>query len=331
MKVFTLLNFPSRVASDFARWATRPLVLEKKGDYKRITDYGLWREVTLGSRDYNVYEGLTDKKHIVIYEGNSLVFDPKKDRTFMEFQSALRCVVNGNIDSGQRIHNCFNDRLFPKKPSNTLLLIEGLERTSPWLLKFIEKGGRVWKLPTFQDAAVELLGEGAISENDIRNLLLTKASYQIQASGIQDFNPLLVETNIHMQGIDELVDLVNVWAQEQYLRAYYFRDLLALSEVEFQSSDGASLGRAKETYLKVIQRANDIRSRRIKEAMHDGAGSLLILTDMDHEDVLISKETKEKIRDRNTFKLLNGEPYRGHNLVTYLFPQSRYVDLVSGN
>lgn len=324
MRLQGILSLPRKAVTGFTNWATRPLMLENRDDFKRVTEYGLWRKVTLGSPDFNVYEGLTDKKHIVVYEGDKLNFGSNKDRAFSEFKKAIECVTKGNRNTGRGTYECLNDR-FPGKPSNTLLLVEGLERTSPWLLKFIEKGGRVWKLPTFQDGAVELLSEGVITENDIRNLLITTASYHIQASGIQDFNPPLVEANIHLQEIDEMVDLVNVWADKQFIRSHDFRDLLNLFEIKYKGSSNYSLEEAKKTYTKILERANLLRNMRIKEATTDGAGSLLILTDRDHRDTIVSKETYEEMEIK---KILNGDVYRGHNLVTYLMPHYKFVDIV---
>lgn len=327
MKVLSLLTLPQKAVSGFTNWATKPLVLEEKKDFKRITEYGLWRCVTLWFKDLEVYEGLTDKKHIVIYEGNKLNFDEKKDEAFRIFKNAVACTIYGNRNLINQTNSCLNDR-FPQKPSNTLLLIEGLERTSPWLVKFIEKGGRVWKLPTFQDGAIELLTKGVISENDIRNLLITTAAYHIQSSKIESFYPPLVQTDVHLQEIDEVVDLVSTWADKQYLRAYYFRDLLDLSEIKYKGSSNYSLDEAKKTYTKILERANLLRSKKIREAMNDGASSLLILTDRDHRDTIVSNETLEKM-DAYPGKVLNGEAYKGHNLVTRLMPNYKFVDIVS--
>lgn len=329
MNVRSLISLPY---TSFVNWATRPLVLEKKDDFERITEYGLWRSVTLGSKDLIVYEGFTDKKHIVIFSGDKLNFDAAKNRAFAEFQKTVECVTRGNRSGGKGIYDCLNDR-FPQKPSNTLLLIEGLEKTSPWLVDFMQQGGRVWTLPTFQDAARELLASGHhVDRYDIKNLLLATASCQLQTSGLKKYEPELVLTETDNRYIEEIINAIQEEAgDKQSFRAYHFRDLMKLKPEKFESDLGGSLAEAKRTYNKIMQKADELRSQKIKKAASDRAGSLLIiLSDMDHRGTLVSSEDHEELEYGKTGKLLNGEVYRGHNLKTWLMPYYRHVEIVSG-
>ena len=311
MRLFSLLSVPSKAITSFAKWANKPLILEEKKDFKRITEYGLWREVTLGSKDHHVYEGFTDKKHILIYEGNSLILDPKTNDAFKKFQNALKCLVEGDRNAIKDTHKCFDER-FPQKPNNTIVLYEDLDSDKRWIAPFLERSGKLSRLPTFQDAATEMLNHGEISDYAIRNLLIVNASHQSESSGLLDIEPQLLSIRI-LPGIDAIIKSIKDADEKQYIRSHHFRNLLSITSSGFEGRLSGALDNAQETYKMILERANQMRAEKIKEALNDSRESILILTDKDHRDAIISNEIFEQMKYR---KYLNGEIYKGHNLIT---------------
>lgn len=335
-----LLSIPSRAISSLASWANKPLVLKKEDhdDSKKITEYGLWRKVNIGSTE-NYYEGLTDRKHIVIYEGDALSFDLRKYSAFTVFTNAIRCINTGNRNAHSNatdiVNRCLDDRYFPSKPQDTLLLIEGLEQTErtwdkAWtkeLDSFQKAGGKVWRLPTFQDAAIELLNKGDLNDRDIKNLLSITASNQLQSSGLLELKPEILISKIDDSQINSILEALKQGTTKQLLRSHHFTDLKNLDPLP---KFGGSPYSAQDIYLLILRTANQMRTEKIKEAMSDNSKSLLMLTDKDHRNSFISDETLKKLTNLSNYKILNGEPYKGHSLLTYLMPGYKNIQVVSG-